>query len=478
MSVEYLIRQYGLQQGALEIQYIEEFFLDFPRKKTVGEVMRRLSDRDHQILMAEAPLPDDPSTVVPVSFKVAHELKPAEHDPKLADLVLQLEDVVDFNGRRILYQWIGGTRKDWRGQGHFRALTEEQEVWAMDNGFDEIVVKTKNRFYEMRSTLAQLQFDVIRFVPHPLRLRRVEGLPQQAARPARHRQSSLPPFAAPRRRLIHEIDRDGDPRLEPYRNVGDAGWLRARGLFVVEGRLGAARLLALGAAVESLLVTPAAFAAFDPALLARCTVYVAPQAIVNGVTGFDFHRGCLALAPRPPLRAPDEFSLARRLVVLEGVNNPDNVGGIFRSAAALGADAVLLGPGTGDPLYRKAVRTSMGAALWLPFAELDPWPGALRRIRAMGFEMAALSPSGTLTLDEFVEQTPPDARLALLVGAEGTGLTQAALAGSDTTVRIPVAARSDSLNVTVAASIALDRLRTVSERGQIRVGSWFDPKVQ
>jgi hypothetical protein len=166
--VEYLIRQYGLQQGALEIQYIEEFFLDFPRKKTAAEVVRRLNDRDHQILMAEAPLPDDPSTIVPVSFKVAHELKPYETDPKLADLIFQLEDCVRFNGRRILYQWIGGTRTDWRGQGHFRALTEEQEVWAMDNGFDEIIVKTKNRFYEMRSTLAQLNFDVIRFVPHPV----------------------------------------------------------------------------------------------------------------------------------------------------------------------------------------------------------------------------------------------------------------------------------------------------------------------
>jgi hypothetical protein len=168
MAVEYLIRQYGLQQGALEIQYIEEFFLDFPRKKTANEVIRRLADRDHQILMAEASLPVDPSTIVPVSFKVAHELKPAEADPKLADLVFQLEDVVQFHGRRVLYQWIGGTRKDWRGQGHFRALTEEQEVWAMDNGFDEIIVKTKNRFYEMRSALAQLAFNVIRFVPHPV----------------------------------------------------------------------------------------------------------------------------------------------------------------------------------------------------------------------------------------------------------------------------------------------------------------------
>ena len=162
---EYLIKQYGLQQGALEIQYIEEYFLDFPRKKLASEVIQRLAERDHQILMAEAPLPDDPGSVVPVSFKVSHELRAVEHDPKLADLVMQLEDVVRFDGRRILYQWIGGTRKDWRGQGHFRALTEEQEVWALANGCDEILVKTKNKFYEMRAALAQLNFHVVSFVP-------------------------------------------------------------------------------------------------------------------------------------------------------------------------------------------------------------------------------------------------------------------------------------------------------------------------
>ena len=164
--MEYFLKQYGLQQGALEIQYIEEFFLDFPRKKTAAEVMTRLNDRDHQILMAEASLPDDPGTVVPVSFKVAHELRAHERDPKLADLVAQLDDVVEFDGRRVLYQWIGGTRSDWRGQGHFRALTEEQEVWALANGFDEILVKTKNKFYEMRAALAQLHYQVVRFVPH------------------------------------------------------------------------------------------------------------------------------------------------------------------------------------------------------------------------------------------------------------------------------------------------------------------------
>ena len=163
--MEYFLKQYGLQQGALEIQYIEEFFLDFPRKKTANEVIARLNNRDHQILMAEAPLPDDRGTVVPVSFKVAHELRQNENDPKLADLVAQLEDVVEFDGRRVLYQWIGGTRSDWRGQGHFRALTEEQELWALTNGFDEILVKTKNKFYEMRAALAQLHYHVIRFVP-------------------------------------------------------------------------------------------------------------------------------------------------------------------------------------------------------------------------------------------------------------------------------------------------------------------------
>ena len=165
---EYQLRQYSLQQGALEIQYIEDYFLDFPRKKTATEVMQRLQNRDHQILIAEAPLSSDPGMIAPVSFKVAHELRAHETDPKLADLVAQLDDVVHFDGRRILYQWIGGTRSDWRGQGHFRALTEEQEVWAMDNGFDEIIAKTKNRYYEMRSTLAALGFDIVRFVPHPV----------------------------------------------------------------------------------------------------------------------------------------------------------------------------------------------------------------------------------------------------------------------------------------------------------------------
>jgi len=161
--LEYLIKQYPLESGALEIQYIEEYFGEFPRKKTAREIVERLGDREYLILMAEASLPEDPSTVVPVSFKVVHEIRATERDPKLADLVTRLTGAVRFDGRKVLYNWIGGTRRDWRGQGHFRALTEESETWAHSSGFHEVVVKTKNRFYDMRGTLDQLEFDVIKY---------------------------------------------------------------------------------------------------------------------------------------------------------------------------------------------------------------------------------------------------------------------------------------------------------------------------
>jgi len=167
VSVEYHITHYDLEQGALEIQYIEEFFGEFPRKKTAVEIIRRLQGRAHIILLASAPLPDDPGSVVPVSFKVAHEIKAPETVPKLVDLVHRLSDNVVFDGRRVLYTWIGGTRRDWRGQGFFRALTEQQELWAIEQGFDEVVVKTKNRFYDMRGTLDHLRFEVVKYERNP-----------------------------------------------------------------------------------------------------------------------------------------------------------------------------------------------------------------------------------------------------------------------------------------------------------------------
>ena len=165
--MEYLITQYELEQGALEIQYMEEFFGEFPRKKTAAEIVRRLADRTHSILLATASLSDDPGTVVPVSYKVGHEIRLPESDNKLIDLVERLRGFVEFEGRKVLYTWIGGTRRDWRGQGHFRALTEQQEAWAIEQGFDEIVVKTKNKFYEMRGTLDHLRFEVVKYEKHP-----------------------------------------------------------------------------------------------------------------------------------------------------------------------------------------------------------------------------------------------------------------------------------------------------------------------
>ena len=164
--MEYLIKQYPLDTGALEIQYIEEYFGEFPRKKTAQEIIARLREREFLILMAEAPLPDDPGLVVPVSYKIVHELREHENEPKLADLVTRLRNAVRFDGRKVLYSWIGGTRRDWRGQGHFRALTEESEAWAHASGYHEVVVKTKNKFYDMRGTLDQLNFDVVKYERH------------------------------------------------------------------------------------------------------------------------------------------------------------------------------------------------------------------------------------------------------------------------------------------------------------------------
>jgi hypothetical protein len=165
--MEYLIKQYPLETGALEIQYIEEFFGEFPRKKTASEITARLRDREFLILIAEAPLPDDPGMVAPVAFKIVHEIRMHESEPKLVDLVARLHDCIEFDGRKVLYSWIGGTRRDWRGQGHFRALTEESEAWAHGAGFHEVVVKTKNCFYDMRGTLDQLEFNVVKYEANP-----------------------------------------------------------------------------------------------------------------------------------------------------------------------------------------------------------------------------------------------------------------------------------------------------------------------
>ncbi len=163
--MKHVVRQYDPEQGALEVQYIEENFPEFSNKKTADEIMERLSDRECLILLSMAPASDDDDELIPVAFKVGHQLQEFETQAKLVDLVSQLSGCVQFSDRKIFYSWLGGTRKEWRGEGHYRALTEQQEEWAHQHGYHELVVKTKNMFYPMRASLDQLQFNVVKLQP-------------------------------------------------------------------------------------------------------------------------------------------------------------------------------------------------------------------------------------------------------------------------------------------------------------------------
>lgn len=249
--------------------------------------------------------------------------------------------------------------------------------------------------------------------------------------------------------------------IDAYRLVGDPAALERAGLFVVEGRLIVERLLLDGAfRIHSVVVTPPAAQALAPVFAQRpdVPVQVCEPRELESVTGFDFHRGCLALAWRPPpIASLERFVLAKRLLAIESVGNPDNVGGLFRTAFALGADGVLLDRATGDPLYRKAIRTSMGATLRLAFTRLAAWPDDLQTLRSRGFRVLALTPNPEAVALDDVEVTAADP-VIVVVGSEGCGLTTGALTQSDLQVRIPVDPRADSLNVVVAAGIALNRL--------------------
>jgi tRNA G18 (ribose-2'-O)-methylase SpoU len=258
--------------------------------------------------------------------------------------------------------------------------------------------------------------------------------------------------------VIESVAAADDPRIAEYARVGDAGWLRERGRFVAEGRLVVRRLVgAPRHTIRSILITPAALEALrDVVETVTCPVYVCDQRTMDTVGGFNFHRGCLALAHRPPDQPIESLESASRLLALEGVGNPDNVGGLFRVAGAFDVRGVLLDPASGDPLYRKSIRTSMGAALSTPFARVARWPADLARFRAAGFTILALTPQpDAVPLASYATTVPPHARLLLLVGSEGAGLSRSAFDMADHRVRIPISSGVDSLNVVVAAGIAL-----------------------
>ena len=258
---------------------------------------------------------------------------------------------------------------------------------------------------------------------------------------------------------IETVDDPADPRLADY--VGLTDVVRrlkhepGGGFFLAEGQLVMRRAAAIGCRPRSLLLAPNRVDGLLPELAALdCPAYVASAEVLHAVTGFHVHRGALASFTRPAARAAAEvLAVAQRLLILEDVNSPTNLGAIFRSAAGLGMDGVLLSPTCCDPLYRRAVRVSMGEVFAVPYAYAEPWPQTLDDLRAAGIRLLALTPAADAKRLDAV-QLQPDQRAAVLLGAEGAGLTGAALAASDVRVRIPMAAGVDSLNVAAAAAVA------------------------
>jgi tRNA G18 (ribose-2'-O)-methylase SpoU len=247
-----------------------------------------------------------------------------------------------------------------------------------------------------------------------------------------------------------------DERIADYRALTDVElrtrWEPPHGLFIAEGELVLRRALRAGYVLRSVLVDEKR--SDQIADVAGAPMYQASQEVLQRTTGFHVHRGVLASFHRRPLpAAADVLAAAHRVAILEDVNNHTNLGAIFRGAAALGMDAVLLSPSCADPLYRRSVRVSMGEVFAVPYAKLDPWPAALDEVRRAGFTLLALTPAADALPIQRLD-AGQRARPALLLGAEGSGLSRQALAASDARVVIPMRAGVDSLNVAAAAAVA------------------------
>lgn len=261
--------------------------------------------------------------------------------------------------------------------------------------------------------------------------------------------------------MVIDVDDPADPRLDDFRDLNSVDRRPdlpgGKGLVIAEGVLVVQRMLASRFTAHALLGTErrrielAAELAEHPEL----PYYRAQPEVMAETVGFHLNRGVLAAARRPPALDPRALlSGARTVAVLEGVNDHENLGSIFRNAAGLGVDAVLFGPGCADPLYRRAVRVSMGHALLVPFARAPEWPRGLRMLREHGFTMLAMTPGvGSVPLSEAMSGAA-DAPVAILVGAEGPGLTETVLRAADLRVRIPMSRGTDSLNVATAAALA------------------------
>ncbi|MEO8695629.1 MAG: RNA methyltransferase [Acidimicrobiales bacterium] len=254
-----------------------------------------------------------------------------------------------------------------------------------------------------------------------------------------------------------------DPRIAAFVGLRDHELRKRReqpggdmaGVFICEGDLVVERALRAGYQLTAILIDAKRTAPFPFAADDTVTVFAAAPAVLLRITGYALHRGMLAcFVRRPELEASTVLDNARRIIVLEGVNNPTNLGIIARSAAALGIDAMLLDDFCCDPLYRRASRVAMGEVFKLPYARLGPFPEGLALLHQRGFELVALTPEpGALPIDRL--QLDDDTRVALLFGAEGPGLTDTTLAHCEHHVRIPMRDGVDSLNIAAAAAIAI-----------------------
>lgn len=261
------------------------------------------------------------------------------------------------------------------------------------------------------------------------------------------------------------VDEVNDSRLVDYRDVRDADLRRKRGLFMAEGRYVVEVLLRDSRySPDSIFLNPKSFNALEPLLqefASDVPVYLAKQEVFSEVVGFDMHRGCLA-AGKVGEETPAKSLITRAagkpslVVVVERLRNTENMGGIFRNAMAFGAEAIFMCPESCDPLYRKAIRVSMGGTLCVPFADLDPWPSGLAQLRDAGFQLIALDLSDdAIALGDVSRAIAQDRPIALLLGTEGRGISEEALAQVDLAVRIPMASGVDSLNVATASGIAM-----------------------
>lgn len=263
---------------------------------------------------------------------------------------------------------------------------------------------------------------------------------------------------------ITDID---DRRVADYRSLTDVSLRRrkepAEGLFMAESHPVIRRALLAGYPIRSVLTTPRWLDAVEElGLPAGTAVLVAEDSLVKSITGYRVHRGALAAMSRTALPAVDDVvRQARRIVVLEGIVDHTNVGAVFRSAAGLGFDAVLVDPTCADPLYRRSVRVSMGAVFSLPWTRAGAWPAPLTDLSEAGWELLALTPRQDAEALGQVAADPPE-RLAVLVGSEGHGLSSDALTAVTRHVRIPMAAGVDSLNVAAATAVACYALGTAA----------------